>query len=140
MDEVSVCVLFFLTLVFHVSAFSFRTSAELIFFSFVLYATAFSLPQSPLSSLPLSIFPSIFPFAQVDGMGGNEDRGGVQELIAVIKKARVPIVCICNERQHVKIRSLANYCFDLRLRRPVKTQIAKRAVQCVSSVVHRGES
>jgi len=26
---------------------------------------------------------------EVDGMGGNEDRGGVQELIAVIKKSRV---------------------------------------------------
>jgi replication factor C subunit 1 len=50
----------------------------------------------------------------VDGMGGNEDRGGVQELIAVIKKARVPFICICNDRQHAKIRSLANHCYDLR--------------------------
>jgi hypothetical protein len=26
---------------------------------------------------------------EVDGMGGNEDRGGVQELIAIIKKSKV---------------------------------------------------
>jgi len=66
---------------------------------------------------------------EVDGMGGNEDRGGVQELIKLIKTSSVPIICICNDRQHQKIRSLANHCFDLRLRRPVKTQIAKRAVE-----------
>jgi replication factor C subunit 1 len=64
---------------------------------------------------------------EVDGMGGNEDRGGVAELIAVIKKSRVPFVCICNDRQHAKIRSLAGHCFDLRLRRPTKAAIAKRA-------------
>lgn len=57
---------------------------------------------------------------EVDGMGGNEDRGGVQELLSVIKKAKVPFICICNDRQHQKIRSLAGHCFDLRLRRPTK--------------------
>lgn len=51
---------------------------------------------------------------EVDGMSGNEDRGGVQELIARIKSSRVPVICICNDRNHPKIRSLANYCFDLR--------------------------
>lgn len=51
---------------------------------------------------------------EVDGMSGNEDRGGVQELIALIKSSRVPLICICNDRNHPKIRSLASYCFDLR--------------------------
>ena len=40
---------------------------------------------------------------EVDGMGGS-DRGGIQELILLIKKSRVPIICICNDRQHQKIR------------------------------------
>ena len=40
---------------------------------------------------------------------------------------QVPFVCICNDRQHTKIRSLAGHCFDLKLRRPTKAQIAKRA-------------
>ena len=65
---------------------------------------------------------------KVDGMGGS-DRGGIPELIKVIKSARSPIVCICNDRQSPKIRSLANHCFDLRVRRPTKTQIAQRLVQ-----------
>ncbi|XP_071552942.1 replication factor C subunit 1 [Panulirus ornatus] len=60
---------------------------------------------------------------EVDGMSGNEDRGGVQELIALIKKSKVPIIAMCNDRNHPKIRSLANYCFDLRFSKPRIEQI-----------------
>lgn len=60
---------------------------------------------------------------EVDGMAGNEDRGGIQELINTIKQSKIPIICICNDRQHVKIRSLANYCFDLRFYKPRLEQI-----------------
>ena len=60
---------------------------------------------------------------EVDGVSGNEDRGGVQELISLIKRSRIPIICICNDRQHKKIRSLANYCYDLRFYRPSVQQI-----------------
>jgi replication factor C subunit 1 len=65
---------------------------------------------------------------EVDGMGGN-DRGGIAELIRIIKMSRSPIVCICNDRQSQKIRSLTSHCFDLRVKRPTKTQIAQRLVQ-----------
>ncbi|KAM9330406.1 replication factor C subunit 1 [Gastrophryne carolinensis] len=60
---------------------------------------------------------------EVDGMAGNEDRGGVQELISLIKNSKIPIICMCNDRNHQKIRSLANYCFDLRFQRPRVEQI-----------------
>lgn len=60
---------------------------------------------------------------EVDGMAGNEDRGGMQELISLIKTTNVPIICMCNDRQHQKIRSLANYCFDLRFNKPNVEQI-----------------
>ncbi|EDW34363.1 GL21622 [Drosophila persimilis] len=60
---------------------------------------------------------------EVDGMAGNEDRGGMQELIALIKDSSVPIICMCNDRNHPKIRSLVNYCFDLRFQRPRLEQI-----------------
>lgn len=63
---------------------------------------------------------------EVDGMAGNEDRGGVQELIQLIKQSRVPIICMCNDRNHPKIRSLANYCFDLRFSKPRAEQIKVR--------------
>lgn len=60
---------------------------------------------------------------EVDGMSGNADRAGMSELIQMIKKTKVPIVCICNDRQSMKVRSLANYCFDLRFQRPRVEQI-----------------
>ncbi|PSN56812.1 Replication factor C subunit 1 [Blattella germanica] len=60
---------------------------------------------------------------EVDGMAGNEDRGGVQELIQLIKHSRIPIICMCNDRHHPKIRSLTNYCFDLQFSKPRVEQI-----------------
>ena len=60
---------------------------------------------------------------EVDGMSGNEDRGGVQELIALIKKSKIPVITMCNDRNHPKIRSLANHCFDLRFYKPRLEQI-----------------
>ena len=60
---------------------------------------------------------------EVDGMAGNEDRGGVVELINLIKNSKVPVICTCNDRNHQKIRSLANHCFDLRFQRPRVEQI-----------------
>lgn len=67
---------------------------------------------------------------EVDGMAGNEDRGGMAELIALIKSSSVPVICMCNDRHHQKIRSLANHCFDLRFGRPQVAQI-KGAVKSI---------
>lgn len=60
---------------------------------------------------------------EVDGMAGNEDRGGMQELINLIKSTKIPIICMCNDRNSQKVRSLANYCFDLRFQKPRVEQI-----------------
>lgn len=60
---------------------------------------------------------------EVDGMAGNEDRGGIQELIGLIKESHVPIICMCNDRNHQKMRSLVNYCYDLRFNKPRVDQI-----------------
>ncbi|XP_059473115.1 replication factor C subunit 1 [Neocloeon triangulifer] len=60
---------------------------------------------------------------EVDGMAGNQDRGGIAELIMLIKKAKVPVICTCNDRGSQKIRSLVNYCFDLRFQKPKLEQI-----------------
>jgi len=60
---------------------------------------------------------------EVDGMAGNEDRGGMGELIQLIKKSKIPVICMCNDRNSPKIRNLANYCFDLRFQKPRAEQI-----------------
>ncbi|KAL7531071.1 hypothetical protein ACHAXR_003826, partial [Thalassiosira sp. AJA248-18] len=65
---------------------------------------------------------------EVDGMGAG-DRSGMSELIQMIKKSKVPIICICNDRSSQKMKSLVQYCMDLRYRRPTKMVIARRAVE-----------
>jgi replication factor C subunit 1 len=70
---------------------------------------------------------------EVDGMSGNSDRGGIQELLSIAKLSKNPIICICNDRQSPKIRSLANSCYDLRVKRPTKHQIAARIVSIAQS-------
>ena len=39
---------------------------------------------------------------QVDGMSSG-DRGGMQELIALIRRTKMPVVCICNDRGCQKV-------------------------------------
>lgn len=51
------------------------------------------------------------------------------EVIKMIKNSMVPIICICNDRQSQKIKSLVPYCLDLKYRRPVKSMIARRAIE-----------
>jgi len=62
---------------------------------------------------------------EVDGMSSS-DRGGMAELIKIIKLSRTPIICICNDRQKTTVRSLANSCYDLRFSRPQVGSIVKR--------------
>lgn len=75
--------------------------------------------------------PSLYPEGQVlimdevDGMSGG-DRGGGQELIKMIKKSKVPIICIANDDSSPNMRSLAGNCVKLKFRRPMVSQVSKR--------------
>ncbi|KAL3811776.1 hypothetical protein ACHAXA_004208 [Cyclostephanos tholiformis] len=44
---------------------------------------------------------------EVDGMGAG-DRSGMSELIQMIKKSKVPIICICNDRSSPKMKTLSS--------------------------------
>lgn len=61
---------------------------------------------------------------EVDGM--SSDRGGLPELTKLIKSSKIPVICICNDRYHPKIRTLSNYCLDLRFRKLDSRQILPR--------------
>jgi len=65
---------------------------------------------------------------EVDGVGAG-DRGGIQALIQIIKDAKTPVICICNDRQSTKIQSLANHCYDLKFQKPQSNLMVKRAQQ-----------
>jgi replication factor C subunit 1 len=60
---------------------------------------------------------------EVDGMAS--DRGGINSLIDFIKNAKQPIICICNDRNHPKIRTLASHCLDLQFKPPTLSDVKK---------------
>ena len=43
---------------------------------------------------------------ECDGMSAG-DRGGMMALLGVIKASKMPIICICNDRQSAKVNTLA---------------------------------
>jgi replication factor C subunit 1 len=62
---------------------------------------------------------------EVDGMSSG-DRGGISAIIEMIKKTKIPIICICNDRQSPKIRSLAGHCYDIKFHKPNRNAIVKK--------------
>ncbi len=66
---------------------------------------------------------------EIDGMAGNQDRGGISALIQIVKNTKTPIICICNDRQSQKLKSLVNYCYDIKFTKPDKRLVTKRLVE-----------
>ncbi|KAI9448378.1 replication factor RFC1 C terminal domain-containing protein [Lactarius indigo] len=66
---------------------------------------------------------------EVDGMSAG-DRGGVGALAALIRKTKVPIICISNDRSAPKMKPLVNSAFSLPFRKvfldPTANQIRSR--------------
>ncbi len=75
---------------------------------------------------------------ECDGMSAG-DRGGMAELIQLIKKTKMPIICACNDRSSPKVRSLTNYCLDLRFRRPEACQVVPRITEICCKKDHQLE-
>ncbi|KAI9152428.1 DNA replication factor C complex subunit Rfc1 [Blastocladiella emersonii ATCC 22665] len=61
--------------------------------------------------------PHVVVMDEVDGMS-TSDRGGLAELAVLLRKSRVPVICICNDRSNPKLRTLAGLCLDLKYRKP----------------------
>ena len=51
---------------------------------------------------------------EVDGIAGNEDRGGVSAIIEIVEKARVPVVMAANDPNIDKLRPLKKVCLLVR--------------------------
>ncbi|OSX60707.1 hypothetical protein POSPLADRAFT_1048084 [Postia placenta MAD-698-R-SB12] len=62
---------------------------------------------------------------EVDGMSAG-DRGGVGALAALIRKTKIPIICIANDRGAPKMKPLSNAAYNLTFRRPEATTIRSR--------------
>ncbi|KAJ3814126.1 purine nucleotide binding protein [Lentinula aff. lateritia] len=62
---------------------------------------------------------------EVDGMSAG-DRGGVGALNALIKKSKIPIICIANDRQAQKLKPLMSTTFNLPFSKPQASMIRSR--------------
>ncbi|KAJ7723446.1 replication factor RFC1 C terminal domain-containing protein [Mycena maculata] len=62
---------------------------------------------------------------EVDGMSSG-DRGGVGALNAIIKKSKVPIICIANDRGAQKLKPLIATTFNMPFSRPSAQMIRSR--------------
>ena len=56
---------------------------------------------------------------EVDGMSAG-DRGGVGALNALIRKSKVPIIAICNDKSTPKMKPLTLTCFQMGFKRQVE--------------------
>jgi replication factor C subunit 1 len=79
-----------------------------------------------------NIVKTLIIFDEIDGMSSG-DRGGTGAFIEVIKNTKVPIICICNDRQSPKVRNLANSCYDIRFHKPNKQSISNRVKQILNA-------
>ncbi|MBS7609420.1 replication factor C large subunit [Candidatus Bathyarchaeota archaeon] len=66
-----------------------------------------------------SIFqrPKLFLIDEVDGLAGEEDRGGVGAIIQIIKGSKHPIVLTANDPYNERLRTIRPYCQLVRMRR-----------------------
>ena len=76
-----------------------------------------------LNTIEMKAKKSAIVMDEVDGMAS--DRGGINALIQFIKTAKQPIICICNDRNHPKIRTLATHCLDLQFKQPTIADMQK---------------
>lgn len=97
-----------------------------LFCSFRAGATASSAASASSTTASKGSKPTVIIMDEVDGMGGNEDRGGMAELVQIIKHTRTPIICIANDASSPKMRTLKNYCLSLTWRRVAAATLAPR--------------
>ncbi|KAI0915526.1 hypothetical protein AcW1_004031 [Taiwanofungus camphoratus] len=64
---------------------------------------------------------------EVDGMSAG-DRGGVGALAALIKKTKIPIICIANDRGAPKLKPLVHAACGLNFRKPEVQAIRSRVL------------
>ena len=65
---------------------------------------------------------------ECDGVGSSV-RGGLGELMKIIKKTQVPIICIANDRGNRKIQTILKHSYDLKFNKPSVKDIQRRITQ-----------
>jgi replication factor C large subunit len=65
---------------------------------------------------------------EVDGIAGNEDRGGVSAIVKIVEEARVPVIMAANDPDLQKLRPLKKVCMLIRFQQ-VRTPLIIMTLQ-----------
>jgi replication factor C large subunit len=77
---------------------------------------------------------------EVDGIAGKEDRGGVKELIRILKTTRSPIVLTANDAYNPRFSTLRKYCMVIPFKKPtVRETISHLKRVCTKEGVNADE-
>lgn len=68
----------------------------------------------------------LFLIDEIDGLAGREDRGGVGEIIKIIKTSQYPIVLTVNNPYNLKLRFLRQYCLMIKFGKVFYWDLIKR--------------
>ena len=60
---------------------------------------------------------------EMDGITGKADRGGVREVIKVVKEARCPVVLVANNAYDPRFSTLRRYCLLIEFKKPTVLQV-----------------
>jgi replication factor C large subunit len=78
----------------------------------------------------------IILFDEVDGISGRGDRGGVREIINVIKRTHSPVFLTANDFYDPKLRALRSYCLGVHFQQLTEGEVVRRlAAICTSEGV-----
>jgi replication factor C large subunit len=72
---------------------------------------------------------------EVDGIAGNEDRGGVSAIIKIVEESRIPIVMAANDPDLEKLRPLKKVCTLIRFQQ-VRIPLIITMLQKISQKEH----
>lgn len=76
-------------------------------------------------SLNDKIIGQILLIDEVDGLSGTADRGGIREIVEIIKSTRIPIILTANDISNQKFKTLKSYCELSRFDSPEDSEILK---------------
>ena len=54
------------------------------------------------------------------------DRGGLQAFVKLVDQTKIPVICICNDRNNKKLETLAKHSVDIKFSKPDPADICER--------------
>lgn len=61
----------------------------------------------------------------VNDLDCSADHGFISSIVECIKETKIPIICTCNDRYSQNLKTIVNYCFDIKFTKPQTMEIFK---------------